>query len=247
MTCSAVVTTTAQVPEFVPQLPALPPAAPGLPYVQAQWLNPSNPAEYGNLILCRVYGQQMPDADYYVGNAWQNGTQIENQQIDKSTIPNQVVQLPGYWIYQTPPIVAGSSMKFSVEACNSAGCSTSLSLTVPNLQPGNYGLAPTGVPTQAPTGTTALSVVNASTANLTLSFAPVTGADGYEIIDTDLGQTSYIAGLSSTDNPIKFTVLQSLLQSLGLKAGSTITLAVQAKNLIGDGPIGPPTKVTLTN
>ncbi len=264
MGCSSPTIVAVNVPAFVPPQPQLPPAAPGLPYVEVGWMYAANPGEFGYGMAAQIWGQQMPDADHYIAIVQINGKQVWTDTIPKSVIPYQYDQITGYWFapfdnffntsngpgYNPPtgPTVGPSdTMEFIVQACNANGCSSSPTLSIPNIKVGNYGTPPTGIPTQAPTGTTTLQVVSASIANLTLQFSPVAQADSYEIIDMDQGPTFYIEGLNSADSPIKITVPQSLLQSLGLSPGKTINLAVQAKNLIGNGPIGPALKVTLTN
>ena len=269
MACSTPATATVQVPAFTPQQPSLPPAAPVLaPYIEVGWMFPQNPSEFCYGMAATIWCEQIPGADHYALSVTKNGQQVYTDSINAAGIQYQYAQIPGFFLFpfnnffnsanqcaefssytQGQVVVSpGDTLSFSYQACNANGCSASSpALQITNIRPGNYGTPPSGAPTSAPTGTTILQVFNPSIANLTLQFAPVSGAESYEIIDMDQGPTFYIEALSGTGNPIQFTVPQSLLQSLGLKPGSTIHLSVQARNTLGDGPVGQPTAVSLTS
>jgi hypothetical protein len=269
MACATAVSKSFKAPEFTPVQPSLPPPAPTLaPYVEVGWMFPENPSEFCYGMAATCWCQQVPDADHYTFSVTKNGQQVYTDSIEAAGIQYQYAQIPGYFLFpfdsffnsQNPcsefssytqgqvVVAPADTLVFSYQACDSSGCSgSSPALKIINIGPGNYGTPPAGAPTSAPTGTTTLQVVNPSMVNLTLQFAPVAGAESYEIIDMDEGPTFYIEGVSSTDNPIQITVPESLLQSLGLRVGSSIDLAVQAKNTLGSGPIGTPTKVVLTS
>jgi hypothetical protein len=215
--------------------------------VQIQYLDPGNPAYYSNLVNCAVWIPQVDGAISYSGQSTVAGTAQSPAGIDQSFIPDQEGYVPGYWRFNVGPFTAGEAVTIWGQACNANGCSVNGPvLSIPNAQPGNYGSPPTGIPTAAPSESPTVSVVSASISDMTISVSAVTGADSFEIIDTDNGYDIGNVG-SGTGGTITFQIPASLLQSLGYAAGNTINLAAQACNIIGCGPTGQPTAITLTS
>lgn len=167
MGCSSPVTVTVQVPSLTPEQQcqlaggtwsndecisssppssSIAPPAPGMPYAEIQWLMPSNPAYYGNLVNCAVWVPQVGAAygvTDYKGFVAIGGQQQSPVDIPVSAIPNQIGYVPGYWRFSLPPFKAGQQVQIWAQACNSSGCSqNSPVLTINSAYPGTYGTPP---------------------------------------------------------------------------------------------------------